>query len=123
MFFTAITCTEAFWDAVGGASEASSLALSHEGGKPAGTLLLGSLEDFPDGLLLFALEALDEVLGEALDEAAGVVAALLGAAEVVLEEAPAEDPEAAGCWAAGFEVLEEQPVAVRVTSALPTRSV
>ncbi|GAA2028757.1 hypothetical protein GCM10009839_30020 [Catenulispora yoronensis] len=73
-------------------------------------------------------DGLDEVPEDApealerLDEAVPAVPVVPEAEEVTLGVAPAGDPEAAGCWAAGFAVFDEQPVAVRATSALPARS-
>jgi hypothetical protein len=104
VFFTAITETESFWFAVRAASDAFSFALSQSAGTPVGALVLGLL----DGL-------------EAELEDAALLVAGAPALTWVLELLAAGEPEVAGC-AAGFDELEEQPVAVRATRAEPARS-
>jgi len=128
VFFTAITCTEAFWDAVRGASEASSCALSHPAGKPLGTPTAGLLDDAELGRAAALLLATAELGGAELEESeldgallpaavavAVAVAVELGAATV---EVPVVTPAAAG-----FDGLEEQAVAVSATRAPPARNV
>ena len=84
------------------------MALTQSAGIPAGALVLG---------LLDGLEA--ELGFEAeLEDAALLVA---GVPARLLELLAAGEPEVAGC-AAGFDELEEQPVAVRATRAEPAIS-
>ncbi|NUR24641.1 MAG: hypothetical protein HOV83_02105 [Catenulispora sp.] len=101
MFFTAITYSEGFSFALCAASDAFSLALSQSAGIPAEALLLALLEGF---------------------EAALEVAVVAEEGAPVLELLATGDPEVAGGCAAGFDELEEQPVAVKATRAEPARS-